>query len=450
VTNGPYLDSNTKQQFSRTVNVQYQFTYDNTEYQNPQLLPDNNALNIPGQGFKYLPNSSIIPFGDLYMSLYTWYASATRDLYTYLNNINTELNTISNSTYYNPIITIYNNQTSNLSTYTGYQALYTSTNIIIQSNFSMLMPKLTASAPWEQKSFPFSVSGHTYYGINITGPGEGGLIQYLSNCDNIHFMPPKLNDDLISVTYNYRPGDSTSNTAYSNGSSNLIYNKYRTIPLSYFISTVVLGPSIDLNGTSATTNTTLSGFNVNENLYQEPPSSNNYLDHSVGILNPADYFYAETDRCKYQYTNDSLQYFSNIMSNIGLRDSLYNNMLTLQSQINTNTVQVSTIMSNEITWAFTNNVIQTAGQTLTQLYPVISNINDRVTFLSQEQTATTSNITDLTTQYTTLLTKQQSDINLPVYMANRVIPIVKRSVFTEKLKEKVIKNIVKEVHVHRN
>lgn len=409
LTNGPFIDSNTNTIKQRTVNLQYQFTFDNSEYQNPQLLPDNNNTNKPNEGFKYLPNTSNVPFGDLYMSLYTWYATATRDLYTYLNQIDTELNIISNS-YYNQIIDLYNNQNTNISNYNINQTLYASTNLVIKELFSNLVPTLTASSPWEATMPP----ALTYRPINVKG-------YVAKTCDSITVNPPYINDDLVTVRYNFRPGDANSNTAYNDGTNNYLYNKYRDVPLSYFISTVVLGPSISLNATGSTSNSDLAGYTVHQNLFQPAPQ----CAASVREINPANCFIAETDRCKFQYTNTSLTIFSNIMSNIGLRDSLYNNILSLTQQMNNNTVEISTLMSNQITLAITNNIIDYAGYSVRELYPIISKINDRITYLTSDKISTQSNINSITIQYNTLLSKQRSDPNLKTYMTNREIPLIK-------------------------
>jgi hypothetical protein len=412
LTNGPFFDSNTNKFKQRTVNVQYQFTFDNSEYQNAQLLPDNNVTNRPNEGFKYLPDSSNVQFGDLYMSLYSWYASATRDLYTYLNSINTELNIISNS-YYSQVISIYNNQNTNISNYNVNQAQFVSTNLVIKDLFSNLLPTLTLGSPWEN-SMPRTLGGVTYRAINVRG-------YTAKTCDPITVNPPVINEDLVTVRYNFRPGDANSNTAYNDGTNNFIYNKYRDVPLSYFISTVILGPSIDLTGVGTSSNTELAGWAVNQNLYQTPYQ----CPTSVALQNPANCFTAETDRCKYKYTNASLTTFSNIMSNISLRDSLCNNILTLTEQMRNNTITLNTLMSNQVTFAITANIIESAGYSLIQLYPVISNMNDRITYLINDKTSTESNITAITNQYNTLLSKQRSDPNLRTYMTNREIPLTR-------------------------
>ena len=414
LTNGPFFDPNTNKFIQRIKNVQYQFTYDNSEYQNPQLLPDNNATNIPNQGFKYLPDSSNIQFGDLYMSLYSWYASATRDLYTYLNSVNTELNIISNSQY-SQIISNYNLQNSNISNYNVYQTQFTSTNLVIREIFSDLVQNtnMRVNSSWED-SMPRTLGGVTYRPINING-------YVAKTCDSITITPPTINEDLVSVRYNFRPGDANNNTAYDNGSSNVIYNRYRDVPLSYFVSTVVLGPSINLNGSGTTTNTEFGGYTVHNNLYQEAYQ----CPRSVELNNPANCFKVETDRCKYQYTNGAVSNFSKIMSNIGIRDSLSNNILSLSNQMRFITVEVSTLMSNQINFAITNNIIEAAGYSQTQLYPIISKINDRITYLISDKSSTESNIASITNQYNTLVSQQRSDPNLRIYMSNREIPLTK-------------------------
>lgn len=407
LTNGPFIDSNglTKQ---RTVNVQYQFTYDNSEYQNPILIVDNNIRNTrPNEGFKYLSSNVNIPFGDLYMSLYTWYASATRDLYTYSNTIQTELNTISN-TYYSDVINIYNNQEQNLSNYNTYQTQFMSTNINIKNLFNQLIPTLTTSAPWEA-NLP---SG--YRPIIVNGAT-------LRNSDPILVAPPVINDDLETLTYNFRPGDADGKTAYNNGTSNYIYNKYRRVNISYFISTVILSPTIVLNGTGPTTNTIFGAYTVNQSLYQPAPP----CDPQLQIMDPESCFTEETDRCKYQYSDGSIPIFQQIISNIGVRDTLKNSILTLDQQIRTNTINISTIMSNQINYATSRDIISRANKTQEQLYPIISNVNDRITYLSSEMVATSSNINSITLQYNTLNATQQTDANIRTYMTNREIPVFK-------------------------
>jgi len=434
LTNNPYIDPDTNIVKQRTVNVRYQFAYDNSEYQNPQLLPDNtsNSAN-PNQGFRYLDDNVSIPFGDLYMSLYTWYASATRDLYSYAYSVNSNLNSLYANTTdinspYTQIRAIYNAQTSNLSTLDTYTAQYVSTNVVISNliftgntSLSPLITNITASAPWDASgtAYPFTKNGITY---RVIASNDGSVFH---NCDSILLMPPTLSSDLVNISYNFRPGDSYGNTFYDNGTNNYLYNKYRTVPLSYFLSTVILGPNIDLTGSDATklSATTFGSYTVNENLYQSYPQS--MCDPNQTLLDPSSCFTYETDRCKYQYKSSAVNTFNAIMSNIGVRDSIYNSNIAIQQNIVTNTVTVSTLMKSEILFDNTKGIVSLAQQSIQQLYPVISNLNDKITYLSNESTMTQASIASITTQYQTLLNTQRTDPNLPVYMSNQVVPILR-------------------------
>jgi len=344
----------------RTVNVQYQFIYDNTEYQNPRLLPDNNPKSVrPGQGFKYLDTNTYVPFGDLYQSLYTWYASATRDLFSYLNNISNEYTRLWTPEYTN-LMGLYNSNTSNISTLNVSTTILFSTNLAIANTFRQMLPTLTVT----------SIGG---------------------SCDSVLNKPPTFTSNYQSVIYNFRPGDGYGLTTHSG----ITYNKYRTIDIGVFMSNI-------LNQT-----------------YTPSP------DICTTIENPENCFTLEEDKCRYNLGTNSAQYRDIIMSNLNIRTSLLGAIAATNTAITTATTQINTAVNTVTRNYLTNNIIYSAGQTIEELYPQVSNINNKITALIRQSNATRKSIEDIGNQYIDINSKQQSDINLPTYMNNQVIPIIK-------------------------
>jgi len=351
----------------RTVNVQYQFMYDNTEYQNPKLLPDNNPNGLRvDQGFKYLAANTYVPFGDLYQSLYTWYASATRDLFSYLNDISNQYTRLYTSEY-TTLMGLYNTNTSNISTLNISTTMLFSTNLTIATAFTQMLPTLS-----------------------ITTIGTGA-------CDSIFNKPPTFTSNYESLIYNFRPGDGYGLTTYSG----ITYNKYRTIDIGYFMSNMLLANGITTAGPI-------------------PP-----CDPIEAISNPENCFTAEVDKCLYNLGTNSATYSNIIMSNLDKRTSIKTAITATNTAITGTTNAINAALATETTNYLRSNIIYSAGQTLEELYPQVSNINNQITSLSIQSNDTRRSIDNITTQYNTILTTQNSDINLPTYMNNQVIPIIK-------------------------
>lgn len=365
LTNGVFTTSAGVRK-QRTVNVQYQFLYDNTEYQNPKLLPDNNPNGVRvGQGFKYLADNTYVPFGDLYQSLYTWYASATRDLFSYLNDISNQYTRLHTPEYTN-LMGLYNTNTSNISTLNISTAMLFSTNLAITNTFKQMLPTLS-----------------------ITTIGTG-------TCDSILNKPPTFTTNYEGLRYNFRPGDGYGLTTYSG----VTYNKYRTLDIGYFMNNMLL---------------------TNPATARPIPT----CDPLEAISNPENCFTAEIDKCVYNLGTNSGPYRDIIMRNLEKRTLIQNAINATNTAITTTTNNINIQLRTQTTSYLTTNIIYSAGQTLEELYPQVSNINNQITSLSNQSNATITSIDNITRQYNTILTTQNSDINLPTYMNNQVIPIIK-------------------------
>ena len=362
LTNGPFTtDAGVTQQ--RIRNVQYQFMYDNVEYQNPRLIPDNNPNGLrPNEGFKYLPNSTSVLFGDLYLSLYSWYASATRDLFGYLNELSNKYFTLY-TPQYTTLVTNYNTQTSNLSTLNHSTIALFSTNLVIASNFKEMFNSMTV--------------------VNALGSGV---------CDSTTMKPPTFTNNYSTITYNFRPGDGYGLTTH-NG---FTYNKYRTVDVNDFFNNI-----------------------LNNNNYQHDSSK---CDNA--LIDPENCFTADYDMCEYN-ANINSQTYSNIASNLIIRERIQNAINNTQSNISTITDDIKTLLTTETLALLENNIVKAAGRSMQQIYPEISNINNQITAIINDSNFTTKSIETITNTYTTLLGTQTSDRNLPIYMRDQVIPITK-------------------------
>ena len=410
LTNAPFI-TNTNIKKQRTVNVQYQFIYDNIEYQNPKLIPDNNPGGTrPNEGFRYLSDTTNVLFGDLYLSLYSWYAATTRDLYGYINEISNKYNTLY-TPQYATLVTNYNSQTSNLSTLNHSTMALFSTNLTIATDFRTMFRNVTVTNSFDDIEDK----------------------QIVGTCDSINIKPPIFTNNYSTITYNYRPGDAYGLTKFHNERQiqdlvNAInrrqyYDRGTFLPALYNAEVQRIRQGRITYGTYNKYRTVNVKDFFNDILNRDYRHNISKCDNPA--TDPENCFTMENDVCKYTYAPTNSELYRRIAANIGVRENIQNAINNTNTQLNLTTSNIEILLNIQTQSLLGKNVVKAAGRSIEQIYPEISNINNQITALLNSSNNTRISIEIITRTYNNLLASQTSDSNLPIYMRNQVIPIIK-------------------------
>ena len=181
-------------------------------------------------------------------------------------------------------------------------------------------------------------------------------------CDSILLKPPTFTNNYNSIMYNFRSGDGNGLTTYTTGGVTYTYNKYRTVDVKDFFNDI-----------------------LNKNYTHDISKCDN------AVIDPENCFTFEVDKCKYS-VNTSSETYNIIASNIAKREIIRTAISNTNTELSNITNDIKDLLTSETQALIDNDIVRAAGRSIEQIYPEISNINNQITTLINENAATEKSI----------------------------------------------------------